>query len=119
MATGIFTTIEEVKRKSGANASSVSIADDYIDDYTMQVESFINTVSDFNWSDKYGTLNVDVQGILKEVASNLAAIYVIQYDMSGFPGNEAVMMIDVLRDAAFRGLALLKDENKERFMKNA
>jgi hypothetical protein len=74
----------------------------------------------YNWSDVYSTLNVDVKGILKEVASNLAAIYVIQFNMAGYTSRvEAEDMINILRDAALRGLALLRDKKSEEFMRDA
>lgn len=85
-----------------------------------QVESQINLVTRFNWSDAYSGLNADTKGILKEVASNLAAIYVIIYDMSGYTSRvEAEDMINVLRDAALRGMALLRDKKSEDFINNA
>ncbi len=85
-----------------------------------QAESLINTITRFNWSDAYSTLNTDTRGILKEVSSNLAAIYVISYDMSGFTSRtEAEDMINILRDRALMCLALLKDEKVKDFMVNA
>jgi curli biogenesis system outer membrane secretion channel CsgG len=118
--TGIFATTAEVQRKAGANASATSKAEAYVNDYMTQVESFINVVTRYNWSDAYSTLNVDVKGILKEVASNLAAIYVIQFDMSGFTSRvEAEDMVNILRDAALRGLALLRDWKTQEFMVGA
>jgi len=118
--TGIFATTAEVQRKTGAGASATSNVEAYINDYMTQVESFINTVTRYNWSDNYSTLNADVKGILKEVASNLAAIYVIIYDMSGYTSRvEAEDMINVLRDAALRGLALLRDKKTQDFMTGA
>jgi len=116
----IFATTAEVERKAGAKCSATSKAAAYVDDYMTQVESFINVVTRYNWSDAYVGLNADVKGILKEVASNLAAIYVIQYDMSGFTSRvEAEDMINVLRDAALRGLALLRDKKTQDFMVGA
>jgi len=115
--TGIFATTAEVERKAGANASATSKAEAYVNDYMTQVESHINALTRYNWSDAYAGLNVDVKGILKEVASNLAAIYVIQYDMSGYTSRiEAEDMINVLRDSALRGLAILKRINTQTFM---
>ena len=68
----------------------------------------------------YASLNVDVKGILKETASNLAAIYVITYDMGGYTSRvEAEDMINVLRDAALRNLALLRDKKTKDFMSGA
>lgn len=109
--TGIFATTAEVSRKAGANASATSNTEAYINDYMTQVESHINATCRFNFSDNYSSLNVDTKNILKEVASNLAAIYVIQFDFSGFTTRtEAEDMINVLRDAALRGLSLLRDK---------
>lgn len=118
--TGIFATTAEVQRKAGANASATSNTEAYINQFMTEVESEINVMTRNNWSDEYSGLNVDVKGILKEVASNLAAIYVIQYDMSGFTSRtEAENMINVLRDAAMRGMSILRDKKQETFMESA
>ena len=118
--TGIFATTAEVARKAGANASATSVAEAYTNDYMTQVESLINSLCRFNFSDVYTTLDADVKSILKEVASDLAAIYVIQYDMSGFTSRvEAEDMINILRDAALRGLSVLRDKKTQDFMNGA
>ena len=115
--TGIFATTVEVQRKAGANASATSKAEAYTNDYIAQAESTINSMCRYNFSDNYATLNADTRDILKEVASNLAAIYVIQYDMSGFTSRtEAEDMINVLRDAALRGLSILRDKKVQDFI---
>ena len=115
--TGIFATTAEVARKAGANASATSVAEAYVNDYMTQAESVINAVTRRNWSADYSGLNADVRGLLKEVASNLAAIYVIIYDMSGFTSRvEAEDMINVLRDAALRGMSLLREKKVEEFI---
>ena len=118
--TGIFATTAEVQRKTGAGASTTANVEAYINDYMSQVESFINVVCRYNFSDNYSSLNADVKGILKEVASNLAAIYVIQYDFSGYTSRiEAEDMINVLRDAALRGISVLRDKKQQDFINNA
>ena len=118
--TGIFATTAEVQRKAGANASATSNVEAYINDFMTQAESEINVMTRFNWSDAYAGLNADVKGILKEVASNLAAIYVIQFDMSGFTTRtEAEDMINVLRDAALRGMSILRDKKAQDFANGA
>lgn len=118
--TGIFATTLEVQYKAGANASTTSNTEAYINSYIAQAESTINTVSRFNWSDAYSGLNADTKAILKEAASNLAAIYVITYDMSGFTSRaEAESMITVLRDGAVRAMALLRDQKQKDFINDA
>jgi len=118
--TGIFATTAEVQRKAGANASATSNVEAYINDFITQAESEINAATTFNWSDAYSGLNVDAKGILKEAASNLAAMYVIQFDMSGFTSREeAQTMLDVLLNGYQRCLSLLRVKDKQTFMKNA
>lgn len=115
--TGIFATTAEVSRKAGANANSTANTEAYINDFMTQAESTINTLSQLNWSDTYSTLNIDTKNILKEAASNLAAMYVIQFDMSGFTSRyEAETMLDVLRDGFVRAVSLLRDIKKRDFI---
>lgn len=91
-----------------------------IDNWIDQAESTINTVTRFNWTDKYDTLDDDVKFILEEAVSNLAAIYAIQFDMSGYTSRtEAETMMDVLRDAALRAISILKDIKSQTFINDA
>jgi hypothetical protein len=118
--TGIFATTAEVQRKAGAKASTTSNVEAYINDYMAQVESFINCLTRYNWSDAYAGLNADVKGLLKEAASNLAAIYVIEYDMSGFSSREeAENMIIILRDRANYAIKILQDKKVQDFATGA
>ena len=118
--TGIFATTAEVERKTGANVSATSKAEAYVNDYMTQVESHINDAARFNFSDAFSGLNADTKGLLKEISSNLAAIYAISYDMSGFTSRvEAEDMINILRDAALRGLSILRDKKVQDFINGA
>ena len=119
--TGIFATTAEVQRKVGAGASSTANTEAYINDYMTQAESLINVDSNYNWSDVYSTLNIDVKGILKMAASAFAAMKVINYDMSGFTSRqEATTMLNVLHDEYTKCITLLKKEgNKQSFITGA
>ena len=120
MATGIFCTNAEVERKAGANASATSSAVGYTDDYITQAESLINSVTTFNWSDAYGSVDVDTRGILKMAASAWAAIAVIRYDMSGFTSRqEALTMINSLLFEYNSAIKELKEKDTQEFIKNA
>jgi len=115
--TGIFATTAEIQYKAGAGASATSKAEAYTNSFIAQAESLINCVCRYNFSDNYSTLNEDTKQLLKEVASNLAAIYVIMYDLSGYPNRiNAEDMVNVLRDGALRGLAILKDKKVQDFI---
>ena len=118
--TGIFCTTAQVEQKAGAGASAVSKAEAYTNDYVNQAESTINVACRYNFSDNYATLNDDVKKILQDIASCLAAIYVISYDMSGYDSRtEAEDLINILRDAALRGISILRDKKQQEFIKEA
>ena len=117
--TGIFATTTEIQYKAGASASTTSKAEAYTNSFISQAESLINVACRYNFSDNYAALNADVKGILKEVASDLAAIYVINYDLSGYTSREAEDMINVLRDAALRGISILRDKKQQDFINGA
>lgn len=117
--TGIFATTAEVGRKAGAHASTTSNAETYINDYMTQAESYINTATNYNWSDAYSTLNVDVKGILKQAASCLAAIDVILYDTTGYLNNELNALLNGLYTKAQDAIKELKILANREFVQNA
>lgn len=118
--TGVFATTAEVQRKVGANASATSNTEAYINDFMTQVESEINAISGYNWSDAYSGLNVDVKGLLKLAASSRAAMYVIQYDMSGYTSlEEAQTMLDFLYDDFQKAIKMLEDKKQVDFIQGA
>lgn len=118
--TGIFCTTAEVGYKAGLGKSATSSAEAYVNNFVTQAESFINVATRKNFSDVYSSLNVDVKGILKEAASNLAAIYVINYDYVGYPTISHVEdMIKTLYKRAFDCINILKDNKMETFMVGA
>jgi len=118
--TGIFATTAEILRKAGDGANTTASAEAYTNDFISQAESTINVMTRYNWSDAYSGLNTDVKKILSETASNLAAIYIINYDMGGYTSRtEAEDMINVLRDIALRNISILRDLKQQDFMNGA
>ncbi len=118
--TGIFASLLDVSYKAGHGASATSKAEAFVNSFMFQAESHINSMIRYNFSDNYAALNDDVKGVLNDAASNLAAIYVISYDFSGFTSRtEAEDMINVLRDSALRSLSTLRDRKVQTFMVNA
>ena len=123
--TGIFATTAEVQYKAGSTASATSKAEAYINSFMTQVESFINVAAHKNFSDVYTTLNADIKGLLKEAASNLAAIYVINYDMSGATPLDSLHRLDsedkvnILYKRAMDCIKLLSEQTNVTFMTGA
>ena len=118
--TGIFATTAEVQRKIGLDANATANSEAYINQFIAEAESFINCTCGYNFSDAYTGLNVDVKGLLKMAASNLAAIYVINYSLSGFLSmREAETRIDVLTYWFNKAIAELKTKEVINFIKDA
>ena len=61
--TGIFATSDEILVKAGTNYDT-DITEARINALCLQVESFINCVCRYNYSDAYSGLDADVKGIL-------------------------------------------------------
>ena len=121
--TGIFATTAEVQRKAGANASATSNVEAYINDFMTQAESYINAATGKNWSDAYSGLNADVKGILKECASNLAAMYVLNYDATAIKTANGLIEFEdrliVLFARVKECIKILKEIGTEGFMTGA
>jgi len=118
---GIYVpTLLELTYKTGAGINAAAIAEAFANSYIAQAESLINCTCRkvFAVSPAAFTALPDTtKQLLTEVASSIAAIYAIQYDMSGFTTRvEAEDMINVLRDAALRGLAILRDKKTQAFL---
>lgn len=109
--------------KAGANVSTIftgTSAEDNVGTFIEQAESLINATTRQDYTTTYAALSADVKKLLEDIASDIAAMYCIQYDMSGYTSrSEAQTMLDVLRDAANRGLILLKDEKVQDFIDKA
>jgi len=107
--TGILATTAQIQYKAGAKASATSKAEGYTNTYVAMAEGVINSMTNYNWCDAYAGLDSDVKGVLADAASNLAAIYVIQYDMSGYTTRmEAETMCDILYAMFLNDIEILK-----------
>ena len=117
---GTFATTSEIQYKAGSGASLTSKQEAYTNVFIKQAESFINVVTKYNWTDNYASLNADVQHLLKEAASNLAAVYVIAFDMASYPTRyDAETLMNVLYERAMACIELLAQIDKQDFIKGA
>ncbi len=115
---GILCTLSNAINKAGANANVTSTNEVLVSDYVKQAEGVINAITRFNWVNAYSGLNDDLKFILNQVASDLAAIYIITYDMSAYTTAtaEAETMLNVYRESTARGLSLLRDQKRKIFI---
>ena len=107
---GTFCSNADVEKKAGPFVSSVSIAEEYTNQYIQEAEGWImamtkkgDLVSD------YENYENDVKELLRMITSNLAAIDVIQYDMTGYILRvDAENQIRALWGKAVKGIETLK-----------
>ena len=116
---GVFATTAEVQRKVGANVSSVSNVEAFINQYMAEAEAFIDNVAGVNYSSTFTGLNVATRDILKRWAVALAAIDVINYDTTALSKREAETRMDVLHDIANKCQAEMKEKRGSDFLKPA
>ncbi len=117
---GTLCTLADAVNKMGANASAGGTSEVLVSDYVRQAEGVINAVTRFDWVGAYAGLTDEVRFILNQVASDLAAIYGITYDMSAYTADtvEAETMLNIYREAVARGLSLLRNQEVKRFIEN-
>ena len=116
-----YCTSGAVVLKAGKNMSS-DISGAAITTFINQAENFINGMMRIDYisgAKTFSSLNANKQKLLEEAASNIAATYAIQYDMSGYTSRyEAEIMLDVLRDRANAAIELLKGKETTAFMES-
>lgn len=119
--TGIYATTADIQYKAGSKASATSKAEAYTNVFVAQAEAHINVACNKVFavdSTAFTALGTGIKKILTEAASNLAAIYVINYDLSGFTTRtEAEVMINVLYQLAQDCINILKDKDHTDFVK--
>lgn len=110
----------ECEYKAGPKINADVSGNLLIDSFLSQAESYINVVTRNNYSDDYAGLDTDVRALLTEAASNLVAVYMIQYDMAGFTSlEEAQTKIQVLKQRADEAIQAIIDKRGETFVKGA
>ena len=118
---GIWTKNVDIVARAGIDTNATSVTTTETDKYVLDVEALINCMTRVNWSDLVTTgLNADVEGILREASACLCAVYVITTDFTGTGSRSRIEFedrINVLRDRALFAIAILRDEQVQKFIK--
>lgn len=112
-----LTTSGAILWKAGANASTaITSSGAVLSKFSDDCEAVVNAATRKDWVADYSSVGANFRGILSDAVSDLAAMKIITYDMSGYTSRtEAQTMLDVLRDNFNRNIEILKDEkNKEK-----
>lgn len=101
--------------KAGLNVNISGAA--FADEFVNQAEGVIMVNTRYDWVTNYNSLTSGAKLLLQQTASDLAAIYLINYSMSGYTSRmEASTMLDVLSDRAQISMGYLKDKVKTDYM---
>lgn len=113
-----FTTSGAIIAKAGLNANSTAtLSGVMLSKWNDQAEAVINTTTRKDWTTNYSSIKTNFKGILDDIASDMVAMRIINYDMSVFTSRtEAQTMLDVLRDNISRNLEVLKDQKVQEVM---
>lgn len=116
--TGIFATAAECASKAGENVDATGWHEANINQWCNEIESQVNVLCGYNFSDAYATLDADVKKILTIICSNYAGIHGIAFNMVAYTSRiEAEDMINILWASMQYNLNLLKDPGSVTFMK--
>jgi len=108
---GTLCTNANVEGKSGAHGNATADAEAYTNVYIKEAEGFICAQSRYDWVTNYASVSTIGKEFLRDVCSSLAALKVINYDMSGYTSRtEAQTMIDLNYAVVVEGINLLRDE---------
>ena len=104
--------------KAGANVNSniISYVGDYktiLDTWSLEAEDRINAECHTDFVANHATY-LDISGALSDICSSLIAMNIVAYDTTGYLAREADILLNVNDEKANRGLAILKDKNKQR-----
>lgn len=120
--TGIYvSSLLEFQYKCGAGCSATSKAEAYANSFIQQAESIINVMTRKVHAvdtTAFTALPSTTKYLLTDAASNLAAIYAIQFDMkASFTSRiEAEDMVNILRDGFLRDISILRDKKMQNFL---
>ena len=96
--------------KAGLNASVLTEAQ--YEELINQAECQINADTEYNWCDNYAALNVDVKYLLQAAASNLAAIYLVNYNPNAWTISAASFKRDTLYNGYMDIIKILREKDK-------
>ena len=85
--------------RAGANVSStIAVSGSALADYSDEAEARVSGLARYNVVTNYGSLTAEGKKILQELAANMIAEKMINYDLSGYTTlGEGTTMLNVLR----------------------
>jgi len=108
----------EAQYKAGKNYNSTSVTSTLVQSFINQAEGIICTEARYDFVTNYTGLTAVGKFFLANLASSLAAFFMISYDMSGFTSRtEAQTMLDTNWTIVVESLNLIRDNTFRNFIK--
>lgn len=109
----------DVLKKAGLNANLSGASEIYTNVYIKEAEGFICASARYDFVTNYSGCSVIGREFLRDVASSLSALKVINYDMGGYTSRtESQTMLDINYSAVVEGINLLRDDKYRDFIIN-
>ena len=109
-----LTTSGAALSKAGANATISSAA---LIIWSNQAEATLSTITRKDWVADYANVTANFKNILSDVVSDMIAMNIVKWDMSGYTSRtEAETILDVLRDNIARNVEILRDVKYQEIM---
>ena len=108
----------DVLKLAGSGANATAAGATYTQVYLLQAEGMVCLETRYNWVGNVASISTIGKEALRMAVASLAAISVINYDMSGYTSRaEALIMINILW-AQYREVVglLIKDNNYKEFI---
>lgn len=105
--------------KAGVNCNAdIKVSGAHLATFSDQAEAFICEDSRYDWVSNYGSVKANFKQALADLCSDLIAMKMILYDLSGYTNiREATTILDVHRDNVERALKNLRDDKyRENFV---
>ena len=105
-----LTTSGSAISKAGTHASTTIIASgSTLQRWSDEVEGRITAETRRNWVTNYSSLSTEIKSALSDAASSEIAKRIIMFDVSGYIGSEAQLMLNINDDIFQREINVLKD----------
>lgn len=109
-------TIQDAQLKAGAGNNSV-MSGAFATTLIGEAEGFICAAARYDFVGLSGSTSLIGKEFLRDVCSSLAAVKMINYQMSGYTSRtEAQTMLDVNYSTAVEGINLLRDDKFRDFI---
>ena len=99
--------------KAGSLANStITASGAALANWSNECEATLSSITEEDWVTGYSGRGANFKEILGDTVSDMIAIKIISYDMSGYSSlSESRTLINVIHDNLVRNLAALKDDS--------